>query len=121
MEHTVTCRTDGCGNCGVGVVVTDPATVVQCGACFEFITDIVPPVPEETAPEPEGVMFQGVRMQPFATESGQIDVDPGRQVVVFADQVDVHPQIDTTAGTVTFARMDGLTPELVTGWVGVRS
>lgn len=53
-EHTVTCRTEGCENENIGIVVESPSQVILCGPCGQQITDIVPPLPEPVPqPEPE--------------------------------------------------------------------
>lgn len=120
MVHTVTCRTDGCGNSNIGIDLDDPTYEVMCGACGEPITDVHPPIPEpEPAPE-QNIVFQGVEMEPFTVRDGRLTVAPDKQVVVFSDQRDVFPVVDKAAGVITFDSLDGRTPELVTGWVGVR-
>lgn len=52
-EHEVVCRTVGCVNADVGIVILRPAELVICGVCGNQITDIAPEIPEGGYPPEE--------------------------------------------------------------------
>lgn len=57
-HHAVTCRTEGCENADVTLILTSPGHAVICGPCGQQIIDIDPPLPEpwfDDAAEPEDV------------------------------------------------------------------
>lgn len=45
--HAITCRTVGCENAGITIVLNKPGQVIVCGPCGQQITDIDPPLPVE--------------------------------------------------------------------------
>lgn len=63
MKHTVICRTTGCRNVGVALLITLSgvdddgvpwvAAGVVCGPCGQPILDITPPLPAPPPPEPD--------------------------------------------------------------------
>lgn len=62
MERTVTCRTEGCENADIPIVL-EVDQLVMCGVCGEFITDIDPPV------------------EAFVDESEEPDIDDGSDLI----------------------------------------
>lgn len=49
-EVTLTCKTDGCQNKDLAIVLVTDATQYLCGACGEFITDVKEPGDAGTTP-----------------------------------------------------------------------
>lgn len=51
MIYIVTCHTELCENCNIGIEIIDPANTVICGPCGIEITDKVEVLPPEPAPK----------------------------------------------------------------------